>query len=50
MEKLKLQLMKKFSFKFISEKGNLECIITIKGEMYTRGEIIYEDTLKKLIF
>ena len=50
MEKLKLQLMKKFSFKFISEKGNLECIITIKGEMYTWGAIIYEDTLKKLIF
>ena len=47
--KTEIQLIKKFSFKFISAKGNLECGIRIKGEMYSWGEIIFEDTLKKLI-
>ena len=45
-----IQILEKFSFKFISAKGNLACAISMKGEMYSWGEIIFEDTIKKIDF
>ena len=47
---LPVMILEKFKFKYVSAKGNLASAITMNGEMYCWGEMIVEDTVKKIDF
>ena len=47
---LPVLILEKFKFKYISARGNLASAITMNGEIYCWGEMIIEDTVKKIDF